>query len=338
MNLESKETFFTTEGDYDKKNILLRSTAVLTEDEVRKIDSGELTLEDLESLVARKAKIFRYRTQITLHAGFPREVANSVNGYAYLVNNKNGSVGIRYGAIDEVKRRHLMRYLVHEGFHYNKNSTAHEFVLTQRFSDKEEAVEYIISLKTRYDYPALRRLINGSINISGGAYCGMYYVFLTVNINAIRKENIQPFLSLMHCRSEEEVERIEEEKRRKAEDDERKHQAEWEEYLRQKAVEAAAKKEKMLAALRGKHQQVSVRPTGACSLCVITDKAKVVVIKQFALKNGKMVTKQFLQENYGMREFQKWNDVIPAHSAKDTCRLKDTAIERYISQGAVFAL
>jgi hypothetical protein len=50
-----------------------------------------------------------------------------------------------------------------------------------------------------------------------------------------------------------------------------------------------------------------------------------------------MVTKQFLQENYGMKEFQKWNDVIPAHSAKDTCRLKDTAIEHYISQGAVFA-
>jgi Ni/Co efflux regulator RcnB len=181
-------------------------------------------------------------------------------------------------------------------------------------------------------------LINGSIDISGGVYCGMYYVFLTVSINAIRKENVQPFLDMMHCRTEEEVERIEEEKRRKEEEEERTYQAEREERLRREAVEATAKKEKMLAVLRGKHKQISVRPVGACSLCIVTDKAKIVVVKQFALRNGKMVTKQFLQENYGMRDFQKWNDLIPVHSAKDTCHLKDTAIERYISQGAVFAL
>lgn len=337
MNIQKKETFLFLEGETDKKNKLLKSDARLSEEELRRLDSGKLTIEDLNQLLAKKARIFKYGTQITVHARFPGEVNNRVNQYAYLVNNKNGSVGIRYGAIDEVKRVKLARYLSHEGFRYDKNSTRHDFTLTKTFADRDEANSYVSELKTRYDYKTLRNLIYGSIDIYGGVIWGRYYVYLLITVNAIEETNIPQFLKLMKCKSEAEITKIEEQKA----EERRLRNEQWEKEREQRKIKEEAENREKGAALLAKYQKeyttVRTMPEGTCSLCILTEKAGVVVVKQFFLKNGRKMVKMFRQEDYSLKEYQQWNDVMPPHTAKDTCRMNEAALRQYISKGVVFS-
>jgi hypothetical protein len=339
--IKAKEHFLSVEGECDKKNKLLKSDARLTEEEVRRLDSGNLTIEDLEGMLAKKARIFRYRTQITVHADFPREVKNRVNGYAYLVNNKNGSVGIRYGAIDETKRRQLYRFLSHENFRYFKDSSHHDFIATQTFTDREAALGYIAELKSKYDYDALRALIYGSIGIYGSIVWGRYNVELVVRVNAIPENNVPEFLKLLGCKSEAEIAGIE---KNKLEETRRWFEQNREERKEQKAKyeeEARAKRLEFLAGYREKHKQIDAMPDGECSLCVVTDNADRVVIKQFFLKNGKKMVKQFRPyRRYGSpKHYELWNDVMPTHSVMGyMSRLDEATLQRYFAEGAVFSL
>lgn len=343
MNLNNKETFFTLEGECDKKNRLLRSDAHLTELEAARIDSGELSLEDLDALVARKAKIFRYQTQITVHAQFPREVGGRVNGYAFLTNNKNGSVGVRYGAIDEAKRQRLARFLKYEGFRYEKNSTKHEFCLWKSFRNKDEAVGYLAEIKSLYDYEALRKLVYGQINIYGGAYWGMYYVALSITVNAIPGANIPEFLRLMRCKSEEEVTAIERQKQLADEADSERRRRENEEHRARENAEMEVLRKERLASMREKHTPVAEIPSrGEYSYCIVAAGGALVVLKRLLQKNGMMITRQFWQreDRYGSKsqDYQRWNMLVPPASCKDTARLTGAQINGYLAEGAVFSL
>ncbi len=340
MKLQKKEQLFSIEGECDKKNKLLKSDVRLTEDEVRRIDSGSLSIEDLEGLLAKKARIFRYRTQITIHAVFPREVGSRVNGYAYLTNNQNGSVGVRYGAIDEAKRRRLARFLNYEGFLYIRDSSRHAFVINKAFSQREDAIEYIADMKSKYDYTALRSLIYGRIDIYGYQAWGRYYVELAITVNAIPEKNIPEFLRLLGCKSEEEIVEIERQKR----EEERLKQEQWDkerkEQKKKEEAEAHIRRKELLADLRGKHTSIKAMPKGVCSLCVVTDNANRIVVKQFFLKNGKKIVKLFRPyRQYGTpKDYERWNDIMPPHSAKDNARLDDDALQKYIAEGVVFSL
>ncbi len=342
MNLNNKETFFTLEGGCDKKNRLRRSDARLTEQEVARIDSGELSLEDLDALVARKAKIFKYQTQITIHADFPREVGDRVNDYAFLTNNKNGSVGVRYGAIDEAKRQRLARFLDYEGFRYCRNSTQHVFNLWRRFNGRSKAVGYLGELKTRYDYDALRGLIYGRIDIYGQEAHGFYYVALAITVNAIPEANIPEFLRLMRCKPEEEITAIEEAKELEREASRRKQEQERIEQQERDRAAWAIKREKMLTEMRRDHRQITDWPDSDFSLCLVTKTGRLVVVKQFRQKNGKILFRKYIQKEdpYALSripEYQKWNDLRPPHSCLDTCSISDEQFRQFIADGAVFA-
>lgn len=65
--------------------------------------SGGVTLERLQSLAV---PVFAYQTQITIHGLFP-PVSPMVAGYHLLTRNGNGTLGVRYAAIDGEKKRTL---------------------------------------------------------------------------------------------------------------------------------------------------------------------------------------------------------------------------------------
>jgi hypothetical protein len=338
--IKDKEHFFSIEGECDKRNKLLKSDARLTEEEVGRLDSGDLSIEDLERMFAKKAMIFKYRTQITVHAVFPREVAGRVNGYAHLVNNKNGSVGVRYGAIDAAKRRRLARFLHYEGFLYVRDSSHHDFVHSKIFSDREEAPGYIAELKSKYDYDAIRSLIYGSIDICGYEVWGRYHVDLVITVNAIPEKNIPEFLRLLGCKSEAEIAGNEQ---RRLEEHRRESERREQESATRKAkdeAEAVIRRSELLADYREKHTRIDAMPDGECSLCVVADNATEIVIKQFFLKNGRKMVKLFWpHRQYGPpRDYEQWNDIMPPHSARDNARIDEATLQRYFAEGAVFVL
>jgi hypothetical protein len=73
--------------------------------------SDGLTLEMIEALQAKGTPIFKYKTQLTVHGLFPDDVVTRVGGYKNVAINENGSMGIRYNAIDFDKKKRLMESL-----------------------------------------------------------------------------------------------------------------------------------------------------------------------------------------------------------------------------------
>lgn len=230
----------------------------------------------------------------------------------------------------------LARYLSHEGFRYDKNSTRHDFILTKTFARRDEANAYVAGLKTRYDYKALRNLIYVSIDIYSDVIWGRYYVCLSITVNAIEEKNIPQFLKLMKCKSDAEITKIEKQKTEKR----RQQNEQWEKEREQRKIkEQAENREKgvaLLAKLQKEYTMVRTIPEGTCCFCVLTRQACLIVVKQFFLKNGRKMVKMFRQEDYSLKEYQKWNDVMPPHTAKDTYRMDEAILQRYISEGMVF--
>jgi len=65
---------------------------------------------DLEQLDALGVPVFRYETQVTIHGTWPELSYNArfdALGYKSLIRNKNGSLGVRYTAIDATKKQTL---------------------------------------------------------------------------------------------------------------------------------------------------------------------------------------------------------------------------------------
>jgi hypothetical protein len=52
--------------------------------------------------------VFRYATQITIHGSLP-DFNPPVNGYKFLTQNKNGSIGVRFAGIDAAKKRTIYK-------------------------------------------------------------------------------------------------------------------------------------------------------------------------------------------------------------------------------------
>lgn len=63
---------------------------------------------DIESLEKINVPVFRYGTQITIHGKLPDLNSRTVLGYKSLIKNQNGSIGVRYVAIDGKKKQRIM--------------------------------------------------------------------------------------------------------------------------------------------------------------------------------------------------------------------------------------
>lgn len=84
-------------------NVAPRTVANVTAEQ---LENG-MTLEAIEGL---NVPAFAYQTQITLHGKLPPfNPAARPGGYKAVFLNGNGSVGIRYGAIDTAKKALIAR-------------------------------------------------------------------------------------------------------------------------------------------------------------------------------------------------------------------------------------
>lgn len=191
-NLKNVNQIFSTSGKIDKKKKLNRSKIVVSKEILEKIDNG-ITSEDLSLLLHKDLPIFKYTGQITIHGLFPKLENNYAFGYKHVFQNKNQSIGIKYGAIDESKRKSLNLPLSHIGFQYSKNSTEHNFNI-QRASDNQtqfdKNVKELKELANKID----TKLFTGGVQIYHGTIWGRVYTVLQLTINTIASKNIDSFL------------------------------------------------------------------------------------------------------------------------------------------------
>lgn len=164
----------------------------------------------LEALEAINVPVYRYGTQITIHGIIPDFEQCYVLGYKSLTKNQNGSMGIKYVAIDGEKKEILKRvYWALSAFtdclmYPALNASGME--LRKRMENKEEALKLYNSIPLN--------LIIGHREALRDMY-GSFWVILTFNACPI--ENLWKFISWWtkgNSTSEEHLLKAEEAKRK----------------------------------------------------------------------------------------------------------------------------
>ena len=175
MNKEER----TTEnfGTYDKK-ARRRSNVSTTRANITaaQIQQG-VTLEELQAL---NVPVYRYYTQITIHGVLPDITSDTIRHYKALVKNKNGSIGVRYKAIDAEKKalvRQAMSLTEDKQGRYSGDSKGD--YIQKAFSDRIDLIAFRKSVPTE--------LFNGDIESYRDMF-GRYYIF--VNISTIPVCNV----------------------------------------------------------------------------------------------------------------------------------------------------
>lgn len=221
--METIETILSKESNFDHKNILNRFDKKIDQNILNQIEKG-ITLENLQELTKNKIPVFKYRTQITIHGLFPELSNNYIFGYKNVFQNKNKSIGIKYNAIDEQKRIKIAEKLKYIGFHYSRNSTDTNFMLTSEILTAENFQR----LKSEYTevYNRIdKSLFFGYCNLFIGQIFGAKYLCLSININAILEKNVNLFIEKMGV-TDELIKRIENEKRKENEIWQKRYEAE----------------------------------------------------------------------------------------------------------------
>ena len=186
--INNSEKLFESETGFDKKHKINVSTKKVNRQIIDAIEKEGVSLEMLESC---GLPIFKYRTQITIHGIFD-SISNYVGKYKNIIHNGNGSIGVKWSAVDYIKKTTIIKSLslakkfqIDNGF--NASRTSSEFYITKHYTDVSllkvdfEKVYPIVGNKSAYKIP----------NILGGGY------LLKINVDGIYQTNLFTFINLI---------------------------------------------------------------------------------------------------------------------------------------------
>lgn len=272
-DVKNKENLFSASYQNDSKHKLNTTQKHLPIELLDKIDEG-VTLEQIEELQSDGYDVYKYQTQITLHGICKELTSERVGGYKCLTLNQNGSIGVRWIAVDYKKKDMICKKLSYFGWSSVRKSTEMFPYLCKRVSTPEEALNVAMEYKKiaeRID----SNLFFGSYNIWMGSVYGCYYVVcFDLFINGIREEDINTLLEQITGRTIEEInseiERQDEEKRKRYKEMNRKYEEERK--IRQ-AKEDEQKKKLLAEILQDGYKRVNSKQLveGAIFFVVKTD-------------------------------------------------------------------
>ena len=195
--METIETIFTSKDNFDHKSILNKLNKRIDQSILDQIEQG-ITIEQLEQF--KKIPILKYKTQITIHGLFPDLNNNYCFGYKNIFQNKNKSIGIKYTAIDELKRQYIAKRLKTIGFYYRRNSQGTEFNIMEIINkDNFETIKKrFLDLSKNID----QNLYFGHYSMYIGQSFGVKYLCFDLHINAIYQNNIELFLNKLGATNE----------------------------------------------------------------------------------------------------------------------------------------
>lgn len=207
--MKATESLFEHDSGFDHKNITLKCDKVVPDKYLKAIEAG-VTSEELGDFARAGLLIFKYRTQITIHGVFGELQKHYIGGYKNLFQNKNGSIGVRYGAIDEGKRQRLKDKLKYLGFHYCRNSADHCFDLHKVVNESnfEATKKRFFELKGMID----TSLFTGHVQIYRAHAFGIQYIVLRMHVSIIPEKNVdklwQGLISQADIDKADEIKRI----------------------------------------------------------------------------------------------------------------------------------
>jgi len=190
------ETLMDKESAYDSKNKLNRFMEEIPESKLQQIETG-VTSEDLDEMIKSGIPIFKYKGQITIHGLFPELTNGRVWGYQNIFQNQNKSIGVKYNAIDEDKRRRINERLSYIGFHYHRTSSK----LMYEYYIRIESQQDIENMKSLYA-KVKQDLFIGNSYLYGFSIYGIKYISIEIWMNMIYEKNIEEFLNSLGATTE----------------------------------------------------------------------------------------------------------------------------------------
>ena len=134
-------------GNFATPKKLNRSNKQLSPNEVEAIEAGDLTSNFITEL-SKKLPVFTYKTCVTIHGNLPDIQRQYVGGYKNLIQNKNGSLEVRYSAIDNKLKKQIARYIAPYGWNKKEDSTRGiYFEKCNRTDNKAEALSILDTFK-----------------------------------------------------------------------------------------------------------------------------------------------------------------------------------------------
>jgi len=209
--MKAIEKLFTS-GNYDHKNITNKSNVIVPQNILDVIESDGATSEILDTI---GTKVFKYRTQITIHGLFNELKNNYIGGYKNMFQNKNLSIGVKYTAIDRDKKQRIFNKIraFADGWYVSDNSSEYNiYKSSEHFSTKDEY------LKLLPEYQKLAESINkdlffGNVDVYLARNFFGYFMVCEVNIGAIYEKNVNALIESVCGEKIEVIEKTIEQKR-----------------------------------------------------------------------------------------------------------------------------
>lgn len=308
-------------GDTKARRVLNTSSkkAGISADE---IEAG-VTIERLEAL---KVPVFRYATQITIHGDVEDfNEASRPAGYASIFRNKNGTVGVRYVAIDAAKKEILneacrlaarLKFEKGErgGVRWSANISSKGLTISAMFEDKASCIAAYKAFPTECFY--------GSLGAFAGYYGGF---FVEASVGAIPEDKLWVLINTLYgISSRDEFDRLSREL------DEKDEQAAAR--RRQEAQDSALRMAREKSELAQTVQMPALRaiPKAPCSFVRVGhDGVKAGLYRVWLVRKGPAT----------MRVSQQYTPGNISMPNKQGVRILKTHLDKYdmeIKQGLIF--
>lgn len=165
-------------GKFDTPKRLNRSAKKVPTLIIDSIEGGKITSQQIKEL-AQTLPIFVYKTCLTIHGNFPEIERQRIGYYKNIIQNNNGSLEIRYNAIDYNLKNEIEEFCIGQ-FKRNRTSTTDNFIKLFRTESKEEAIAKVGELKQRWQNFTFKGM-KAKVSIGGFNQWGMYYVILYIS-------------------------------------------------------------------------------------------------------------------------------------------------------------
>lgn len=193
MNLADKLESIDCRRDEKARRVLNSAPDTVANITAEELERG-VTLEALEAL---NVPVYRYGGQVTIHGVLPDfNPSARPGGYKAVFRNGNGSIGVKYSAIDTAKKELIAKVARVSQSGWQANSNASGFELSRAFYVRDE------TKREEVKQQAIAALRSIPVNLFfGGAYAGClaygagYYV--SAYIGAISESDVWPFISQM---------------------------------------------------------------------------------------------------------------------------------------------
>jgi hypothetical protein len=294
----------------------LESIRVCDDDKARRVlnvstDQANITADEIESGVTIErlgnigVPVFRYSTQVTIHGLIPDfQPEARPMGYKAVFRNQNGSLGVKYVAIDGAKKKLLVqasRLNSKAQFHASVNSQGLELAFVTQ--DRETALAAFRS------FP--KELIIGGLYAARGIW-GEFFV--VADVGAIENANLWPLIGALYgFNSQADLDAAQAAQDAEYAASRAASEVEWEKRRIERVAADSKRKADTLESLRINHRPLPSLPSGECAFISVNDQGEsflyVIRKRGFGLCYAShRYADGLTPENAPLRKWHKWQD------------------------------